>query len=286
MDLPQVSVHPLVLLSIVDHYRRVVSANTTNTSKRVVGVLLGQWLGGGQVSLTNSYALPFEENPNDPTVWFLDHNYHETMAELFKKVNAKERVVGWYHSGPRLRASDLLINQVFRRYCHAKPPILLIADPHQREALCAYQAVEEILEDGTAHQRTWAHLPLRLEAEEAEEIGVEHLLRDVAEGEALMPRGSAAERLVGQREGLRAMAAGLSEMCEYLGRVEKGEMPPSPTILKQLQELVNGLPLPQPELTHALTLAANDHLAAVWTGSLIRSVIALHTLIDNKLKEQ
>lgn len=284
MDLPQVSVHPLVLLSIVDHYRRVVSVSQTNSNKRVVGVLLGQWH-GRQVSLTNSYALPFEENPSDPSVWFLDHNYHETMAELFKKVNARERIVGWYHSGPRLRSSDLLINQVFRRYCAQshQPPILLIADPHQREDLCAYQAVEEIAEDGSAHQHTWAHLPLRLEAEEAEEIGVEHLLRDV-EGTDSLPRGSTAERLMAIKEGLNSMQGGLSEMEEYLQRVQRGEMPLSPSINKHLQELVNALPQPTPILTDALSLAANDHLAAIWTGSLIRSVIALHNLIDNKLK--
>lgn len=46
-----VVVHPLVLLSIVDHYRRAAM----NTTKRVVGVLLGNW-NGQTVNVTNSYA--------------------------------------------------------------------------------------------------------------------------------------------------------------------------------------------------------------------------------------
>lgn len=46
-----VIVHPLVLLSIVDHYRRAV----VNTKERVVGVLLGNW-NGQSVNITNSYA--------------------------------------------------------------------------------------------------------------------------------------------------------------------------------------------------------------------------------------
>lgn len=37
-QISQVNVHPLVLLSIVDHFNRV---NQKNRSKRVVGVLLG-----------------------------------------------------------------------------------------------------------------------------------------------------------------------------------------------------------------------------------------------------
>jgi hypothetical protein len=32
-------------------------------------------------------AVPFEEDLKDPSIWFFDHNYHEDMFRLFKKVN-------------------------------------------------------------------------------------------------------------------------------------------------------------------------------------------------------
>ena len=44
----------------------------------------------------SSYAVPFEEENRDPNVWFVDHNYHEELAYMHNKVNAKEKVVGWY----------------------------------------------------------------------------------------------------------------------------------------------------------------------------------------------
>jgi hypothetical protein len=44
---------------------------------------------GEQVDITNSYAVPFEEDPRSPDVWFLDHNYHEEMFAMFKKVNGE-----------------------------------------------------------------------------------------------------------------------------------------------------------------------------------------------------
>jgi 26S proteasome regulatory subunit N8 len=47
-----VSVAPLVLLSVVDHYNRT---ETKGTRKRVVGVLLGQ-NDGDNVRVSNSYA--------------------------------------------------------------------------------------------------------------------------------------------------------------------------------------------------------------------------------------
>jgi 26S proteasome regulatory subunit N8 len=77
-----VVVHPLVLLSVVDHYNRAAK----NTNKRVIGILLGQ-ANGNEVNVANSYAIPYEEDPQDPSVWFIDHNYHESMYDMFKKVN-------------------------------------------------------------------------------------------------------------------------------------------------------------------------------------------------------
>jgi hypothetical protein len=41
----------------------------------------------GVVNITNSFALPFEEDDKDPKIWFLDHNYLENMFAMFKKVN-------------------------------------------------------------------------------------------------------------------------------------------------------------------------------------------------------
>lgn len=139
-------VHPLVLLSVVDHYNRVAR----DTRKRVVGILLGEQ-SKGVVQVTNSfagepllgsraavsqlpgrpirechtaegsvpaghgvriplsictdhiqlrlcvldphiavgYAVPFEEDDRDPSIWFLDHSYVDNMATMFKKVNGE-----------------------------------------------------------------------------------------------------------------------------------------------------------------------------------------------------
>jgi 26S proteasome regulatory subunit N8 len=121
-----VAVHPLVLLSVVDHYHRAAR----NTTKRVVGVLLGQ-SSQGKVNVASSFAVPFEEDDKDPNVWFVDHDYIELMADMFRKVNgntilikAKEKLVGWYHSGPSLRQADLHINELFKKYTTC--PVLLI----------------------------------------------------------------------------------------------------------------------------------------------------------------
>lgn len=63
-----------------------MSARSRNSHKRVVGVLLGQD-NGEIVNVVNSSGIPFEEDEKDSLTWFLDHNYIESVFDLFKKVD-------------------------------------------------------------------------------------------------------------------------------------------------------------------------------------------------------
>lgn len=67
------------------------------------------------------------------------------MNDMFKKINAREKLIGWYHTGPKLRASDLEVNELFKRY--TPNPLLVIVDVQPKEVgvpTDAYFAVEEI----------------------------------------------------------------------------------------------------------------------------------------------
>lgn len=52
----KVVVHPLVLLSVVDHFNRM---GKIGNQKRVVGVLLGSWRPKGVLDVSNSFAGKF-----------------------------------------------------------------------------------------------------------------------------------------------------------------------------------------------------------------------------------
>ncbi|OZJ02583.1 26S proteasome regulatory subunit rpn-8 [Bifiguratus adelaidae] len=272
-----VVVHPLVLLSVVDHYNRVAR----NTKKRVVGVLLGQTK-GKHVNVANSFAVPFEEDEKDPSVWFLDHNYVEAMNDMFKKVNAKEKMIGWYHSGPKLRASDLEINELFKRY--TPDPVLVIVDVNPKDIsipTSAYFAIEEIKDDGTATTRTFTHVPSEIEAEEAEEIGVEHLLRDIKDNAI----GTLSTRVTDQLTSLKGLQSKLEDIRDYLSKVVAGTLPVNHQIIYNLQDIFNLLPnLNVQEMVRSFSIKTNDQLLVIYVSSLIRAVIALHNLINNKIE--
>jgi 26S proteasome regulatory subunit N8 len=149
-----------------------------DTKKRVVGMLLGS-VSKGVVDITNCYAVPFEEDERDLKIWYLDHSYHEQMFAMFKKVNASEKLVGWYTTGPKIRPGDLQIDALVRRY--TPNPVMVIIDVKPKALGIpteAYHAVEEIRE-GQQQSWTFKHVQSEIGASEPEEVGVEHLLRDV-----------------------------------------------------------------------------------------------------------
>ncbi|KAH7366912.1 26S proteasome regulatory subunit rpn-8 [Plectosphaerella cucumerina] len=289
-----VTVAPLVLLSAVDHYNRTVFKGS---KRRVVGVLLGS-NDGKDVRVSNSFAVPFEEDEKDPSVWFLDHNYVEGMNDMFKKVNAREKLIGWYHSGPKLRASDLEINELFKRY--TPNPLLVIIDVQPKESgvpTDAYFAVEEIKDDGTTTSRTFVHTPSVIEAEEAEEIGVEHLLRDIRD----VAVGTLSTRITNQLQSLQGLHLRLRDIGAYLQKVLDGSLPINHAILGNLQDVFNLLPnLSTPkggadgavakpsggDLGYAMSTKTNDQLMAIYLSSLIRAITAFHDLIENKIQNR
>ncbi|WPK25477.1 hypothetical protein PUMCH_002794 [Australozyma saopauloensis] len=292
-----VTVSPLVLLSVADHYDRVAR----DTKKRAVGVLLGDD-SSDTIQVTNSFAIPFEEDEKNPSVWFLDHNFIESMGEMFKKINAKEKLIGWYHSGPKLRASDLKINDVFRKF--VPNPLLVIVDVQPRPVgipTDAYFAVDDIKHDGSKAERTFVHVPSSIEAEEAEEIGVEHLLRDIRDQAA----GSLALRATQSYQSLLGLHQKLREITNYLEKVYEQKLPINHSILGKLQNVFNLLPnlahssiSPEAQqgavtnvngadpLTTAFSVKTNDSLMMIYVGTLVRSIIAFNDLIDNKLENK
>ncbi|XP_013133843.1 PREDICTED: 26S proteasome non-ATPase regulatory subunit 7 [Papilio polytes] len=274
----KVVVHPLVLLSVVDHFNRM---GKIGNQKRVVGVLLGCWRAKGVLDVSNSFAVPFDEDDKDKSVWFLDHDYLENMYGMFKKVNAREKVVGWYHTGPKLHQNDVAINELIRRYCPNSVLVIIDAKPKDLGLPTeAYQAVEEVHDDGSPTTRTFEHVPSEIGAEEAEEVGVEHLLRDIKDTTV----GSLSQRITNQLLGLRGLHSQLSEIRDYLIQVGQGSLPMNHQIIYQLQDIFNLLPdIASDNFIDNLYIKTNDQSLVVYLAALVRSIIALHNLINNKI---
>merc|ERR1711970_682731 len=277
----RVIVRPLVLLSGVDHFNRI---GNVSRNSRVVGALLGSTkiIDGKRVlDICSCFAVPFDEDSKDEKVWYVDHDYLDTMFNMFRKVNAKERVVGWYHTGPELHANDTEINDIFKKY--TPKAVLCVVETTTNDwslPTRAYYCTEEVNDDGKPSTKTFNHLPVEIGAEEAEEVGVEHLCRDVFNN----TQGTLSARIAGQIKGLKGFGQKLEQIGKYLNDVAAGKLPMNYKIIYGLQDIFNLLPdVTGIEFNQAMQQVSNDQMLIVYLASMVKSVIALHNLIDNKL---
>ena len=144
------------------------------------------------------------------------------------------------------------------------------------------------------------HTPSIIEAEEAEEIGVEHLLRDIRD----VAVGTLSTRITSQLQSLQGLHLRLRDIGHYLQKVLDGELPVNHAIMGNLQDVFNLLPnLSTPkatpringsdklqtessDLARAMSVKTNDQLMTIYLSSLIRAITAFHDLIENKIQNR
>jgi len=271
-------VHPTVLLSIVDHYNRVAK----DTRKRVVGTLLGEYGDKGKLQVTNCFAVPFEEDLDEPDVWFFDHIYHEEMFNMMRRINGREKILGWYSTGPDSKKNDIQINEILRRY--NTMPVYVICRVQETQQIglptTAYFTQEEIDQDGNL-RRQFIHVPTSIGATQAEEVGVEHLLRDIKDAS----QGTLSKQVSDKTQGLKVLAGKLREMKIYLQKVISGEYRYNQSIIDNYQDIFNLLPnLKVEEMVRSFSVKSNDYMYVIYVSALIRSILSLHDLINNKIQ--
>jgi translation initiation factor 3 subunit F len=82
-----VTIHPVALFSILDHYLR-----RNDNQQRVIGTLLGTRT-DSEIDVRSSFAVLHSETDEQVAV---DMEYHQAMYELHHRTNPKEIIVGWY----------------------------------------------------------------------------------------------------------------------------------------------------------------------------------------------
>lgn len=240
------TVAPLVLLSVVDHFKR-------HNSPRVVGVLLGS-NESGCLKITNSFAIPFEEFEE---TYFIDTSYLMEMFELFYKVNVKETIVGWYHSGPKMFRNDVDISRSFKKYCDN--PVLAVVNV----SIDVNDIPIQLFQLQQRNELT--HISVQIGADETEEVGVEHLLRDIKEG-----TGSSLKDQVNQiLDSLKMYKLTLNNIIEYIERVENGESPEF-KIIEMMQNIINEIP----------KIYKDINLNELYSIELINTMIAMNDYQD------
>lgn len=122
---------------------------------------------------------------------------------MMRKINSKEKIIGWYSTGPDIKKNDIEINDILRKY--NSNPVFVVIKVSDEEQISlpteAYFSKEETDDNGNI-RRQFSHVPSTIGATEAEEVGVEHLLRDIKDAS----QGQLSKQVIDKINGLKALA--------------------------------------------------------------------------------
>ena len=110
---------------------------------------------------------------------------------------------------------------------------------------------------------------------------MEHLIRDIND-----PSTSTLALQIHQKiASLSGLVIKLTEIKTYLKNVLDDKLPLNNQVLYNIQDIMNLLPnLNVDVLVKSMMVKTNDMYLAMYISSLVRSVLALHELLANKIK--
>lgn len=229
-----VSLHPLVIMNISEHWTRVRAQE--GKQQQVVGALIGKQK-GRNLEVMNSFELLFDVVDGQIVI---DMDYYNTKEEQFKQVFSEMDFLGWYTTGDSPTQSDI---HVHKQICSInESPVLLKMNPMARNQdlpVAIYESVIDLV-NGEATM-LFVELPYTLATEEAERIGVDHVARmsTADTGEA----SSVAEQLIAQHSAIKMLHSRVKLILEYIRAVEAGEIPKNLDILREAYSLCYRLPV-------------------------------------------
>lgn len=99
--------------------------------------------------------------------------------------------------------------------------------------------------------------------------------------------GTLSQRITSQLMGLKGLHSHATDINSYLQKVASGQLPINHQIIYQLQDVFNLLPdVNLQQFVKAVYVKTNDQMLVVYVAALIRSIIALHNLINNKIQNR
>ncbi|XP_027232121.2 COP9 signalosome complex subunit 6 [Penaeus vannamei] len=230
-----VSLHPLVILNISEHWTRQRAQEVTS-EVQVLGALIGKQT-GRHVEIMNSFELSYDMLDGNIII---NREYYTLKEEQYKQVFSDLDLLGWYTTGDTPGPPDLLVH---KQICDLlDSPIFLKLNPMARHTDLPVSIYESVLDlvNGVP-TLLLVELQYTLATEEAERIGVDHVARmsshDVQESSIV------AENLQAQYSAIKMLASRVRLIAEYVKASQRGEVEFNHEILRQVNALAHRLPV-------------------------------------------
>lgn len=271
-------VHPVVVFSILDHYKR-----RTDGQKRVIGTLLGEVDEVTNVChIKNCFPVPHQETEDDVA---LDLEYHTNMLRLSERVSPNEKVVGWYSTGDELNYVSSLMHEVYKS--QIEEPVLVTVDVNvtkfNKMALKAY--VGNVVKYCSAPSMArFEPVTLDVTAFEGEKIAVDALINGNPEGSGFDAPATVLTDLENLDNSLSKLHTLLESVATYCAAVQEGKQKGDARVGQAISHIIAAVPhLESGAFDDMFTSKIQDLLMVLYLTNVTRTHVALADRINGLL---
>ncbi|KAI8925829.1 maintenance of mitochondrial structure and function-domain-containing protein [Entophlyctis helioformis] len=270
-----ITLHPLVILNMSDHYTRTKMQNPASPAQ-VIGALVGVQT-GRDIEILNSYELPFTRSPDNSIV--VDMAYFAFKQDQYKEVFPTLDFLGWYSTGSVPTASDIAVHKQMSVQNESALFLQLDTSNDLSDSsdlpIAIYESVMDIVNSLPLMMFAQAHY--KIETTDSETIAVEH----VAHAANAQGGSKPIAHLTGQQNAIRMLQSRVQVLVKYLEEVEAGTLPRNHTVLRQLSSLCNRLPTVQGhDFESEFFVDYNDVMLMTFLAAVTKGSHSLSDLVE------
>jgi len=272
-----IQIHPLVVMSIADHYTRDIALKA-KSKKRVIGALAGQQ-NGRDVNVLESFEIAFNIDKNGHVDF--DKKTFQADLDLFKEAYPTYEMLGWYSTGAKVDPYDLEIHKMMTTY-NERPLYLLLnpnpADDTRDIPISVYETeVRVVNKDKTVTE--FAKTSFKVTADEAERITVVHCAKvvgtDDSSGSAVTSHYTTLGKAISQ------LSQRVHLLRAYLQDVASSSEPANQDILRQIKGLTKRLPtMESSEFKEEFLNEYNDAVLTTYLATITQGLNSINDVVD------
>jgi translation initiation factor 3 subunit F len=274
-DTPKVSVHPLVVLTVLDAYmRRGTGLN------RVIGTLLGTKT-ANLIEVTSCYCVPHQETAEGEIAF--DEDYNTKMLSLKKAMAQGEEIVGWFattaENGQTVDYLTCFIHDYYGRLLDDTSIVHLVVDTactDKKVAVTAYTGTALALGEETLASQFKA-VPVTMTATATEKTACDVMVKSVVRGDETKEGSS---NKLDDLDSLESSITRLLEMldtnCDYVESVLAGRTPKDDSVGKEIFQALAAVPRMDPDVFGKMfNDRLQDMLMVVYLSNLTRTQLSI-----------
>lgn len=269
-----VALHPLVVMSIADHYTRE-KVQTGRTA--VFGAIFGTQT-GRSVNIIECFEIAPSQEANAEQMG-MQLDAFESDMKLFEEVYPTYECLGWYSTG-KIDDECLKQHSLFIKY--NERPLFVLMTPEDakddaRDMPIKIYFEETQLRDGNTVNE-FVPTPYDITADEAERVTAVHCAKVVTgddSGSAVVPQYATMDKAT------TMLKTRVSLIHKYLQDTKQGKIPTDHKILRDIKALCNRLPvMDSPEFKQEFLNEYNDALLVAYLSTITKGTGIANSVVS------